>query len=651
MRTTHWLALIFLLMLPIYVLAQDETANVLLREINEARASVNVPPLVINEQLMQAAQRHSDDMADEEVLTHVGSDGSQFWERIQATGYELSTGAENVLSRSDADGLAAFRQWFDSPPHQQNMLNRDYVEAGIGLTQAASDIYYFTLLLASRPGIVAPPLRPTNTQVPPSIPPTVAATATPIPPTNTPQPPATRTLVPTNARAATIAAPLPTNTLAPTSVAAAASNAIATNTALPTATHTPPPPDIRLMYDESSFVLVNIAGRPLNLANLIFESANGSLLASEWNTEFLSQSLTGFTHSDCLQAWHVRVNRLPKPENCRLRHAWITVGDGGLFWQDVETFSVRNGAERVGVCLVDAGFCEINLSSPIDVDMLIPSVAAFNRSQDLRLVYNTDSFALINISGQALDLRGIIFRSSSGEMPVERWNTDFLTQPLSNFTSGDCLQVWGLAASEIYSAPQECDVRHAWIAVGDTFDFWRDTEDFVVIRDNVRIGRCVTTQTICEISLSANFADAVRPSTTTSDTAAIEQSNTTAFSSDVQVLISDTSVTLINTSSSQIDVSAFAFESENAVFVASQWNIESLSRPLNALPAGDCLQVWAVGTELQPKPSDCNVRHAWVAVAVDAQFWLNERVFRVRRGAQILATCETRISICDFDLS
>jgi hypothetical protein len=619
--------------------AQDDRASAILERVNTTRSNDGILSLSFNAQLQQAAQRHSDDMAMMDILTHVGSDGSQFWERIQDSGYSLSTGAENVLARGDTNPQLAFEQWFNSEAHRLNILNPEYSEVGIAYARSGNGRYYFTMVLAAGSGGIQATAtytpRPDNTAIPPTlpptntlIPPTIAAINTPLPPptmTNTPRP--------TDPLAATIVAPLPTNTQ---QVAVTRIMTIATDTPIPSPTEYIPP-DIRLTYDYDNLTLLNVSGRPLNLVNIIFESSSGSMRAMRWDTEFLTQSLSGFSDEDCLQVWGLAVDLLPKPDDCRFRHSWISVAEDATFWRNTETFTVRNGDKRVGICLVVAGVCQVNLSTPIDDNM---SIAGTPTGMHLRFVYDSDNFTLINVSGRALDIRGITFHSDSGEMFVERWNTEFLTQPLTTFRSGDCLQVWGFEIGEaVLVPPDECIVRHGWVAVGNDYDFWRNTDSFTIERYGVVIGRCATSEKICEVSLSANYGAA--------EENAAQALPTTA---DIRLFISDTSVTLMNTSESFLDVSRLVFESSNGVFAATRWNIPELSQALYTIPSGGCLQVWAVGDEYLAAPRSCSIRHAWVAVAFDAQFWINTHAFTVRSDNQVLRTCEVRAEICDFDL-
>ena len=156
-----------LLSLPsITMQGQDAQAWGILSLVNDARASQGVPALAMNSRLVAAAQLHSDDMASGEFMSHTGSDGSRFWERMADAGYIMTSGAENVLYRWDLSTGGAFQQWRDSPPHNTNMMNGTYQEVGIAWARSASGKYYYTMVLGARADFVPPTAVP-PTDVPP----------------------------------------------------------------------------------------------------------------------------------------------------------------------------------------------------------------------------------------------------------------------------------------------------------------------------------------------------------------------------------------------------------------------------------------------------------------------------------------------------
>jgi uncharacterized protein YkwD len=128
-------------------------ASEIILMLNSARTAQGLCPLVFNQQLADAAQRHSNDQSRGDFLSHTGSDGSSIASRIADTGYPAVYRGENVLSRSTVNSSGAFNQWWNSPDHYNNMMNNSFSEIGVAYTgPSATGKYYYTMVLASRGG-------------------------------------------------------------------------------------------------------------------------------------------------------------------------------------------------------------------------------------------------------------------------------------------------------------------------------------------------------------------------------------------------------------------------------------------------------------------------------------------------------------------
>lgn len=626
----------------INVLAQDTVTESVLVLVNSARTRAGLPIFLQSSELNLAAQKHSNDMAQRGVLDHVGGDGSQFWERMTNAGYVLTTGAENILLRGDTNAQAVFNQWWNSPPHQANMMSSDYIEVGMAYAQSADGTYYFTMLFGARSGVVAPrvvtstPLPPTNTPLPP--------TFTPIPPT------ATNTPLPTHTPTITPLVP-PTRTLSPLITPRVFTPIPTIVNIVPTATSTPDlPPDIRLIYDSDSLTLVNISGRSLDFTGLRFQSDDARMSVDVWDTEFLTERLNNFSSGDCLQVWGTEFNQIDDiPDGCETRHGWVAVKDAELFWQDTTQFFVVNDGTLIGLCQVFDGYCDLSLEAVYAVEQNISQIPT-PVGRDIRLIFNQNNFTLLNVAGVPIDLRGLIFQSSSGQMNAERWNSDFLTASLSGFPPDDCLMIWN-SETDNQPAPLECETRHGWVVVGDDEDFWRDVSRFEVIRDNRVLAGCVLANGFCDVSLAGNLGGnsptlvPLNPNSPTG-TPVVSTGGTSSDSADLTLIYSLDSFGIVNTSRLSLDMTGLVFESDNGVFVATRWQTDFLTSPLSAIPAGDCLQVWGVNEQLQSKPATCGTRHGWIAVASESQFWRNVSQFRVRYGAEYLGACDAQAGQC-----
>jgi uncharacterized protein YkwD len=86
--------------------------------------------LTWNEKIAAAALSHALDMAENDKLSHTGSDGSNFAERITRVGYTWMAAGENI-----AYGLqqpqALMELWLNNPVHCTNITNTDFREIGI----------------------------------------------------------------------------------------------------------------------------------------------------------------------------------------------------------------------------------------------------------------------------------------------------------------------------------------------------------------------------------------------------------------------------------------------------------------------------------------------------------------------------------------
>lgn len=128
---------------PAVTVAQADvtTAQEVLRLVNIERRRVNAPPLVLNDKLTAAAQRHAQDMATSRRMSHTGSDGSTMRSRIDATQYNWSTIGENV-AMGQTTAAAVMAAWMSSPGHRQNILNPAFTELGVGYATGANRPYW-----------------------------------------------------------------------------------------------------------------------------------------------------------------------------------------------------------------------------------------------------------------------------------------------------------------------------------------------------------------------------------------------------------------------------------------------------------------------------------------------------------------------------
>ncbi|PMR58701.1 hypothetical protein C1A38_23335 [Verrucosispora sp. ts21] len=114
--------------------------------VNAERAKAGCGALTVDEKLTTAAQRHSQDQADNRNMSHTGSDGSDPGERIDRVGYAWRTYGENVAWNQQSPA-AVMDAWMNSPGHRANILNCAFTEIGVGV--ASSNGPYWTQVFAA----------------------------------------------------------------------------------------------------------------------------------------------------------------------------------------------------------------------------------------------------------------------------------------------------------------------------------------------------------------------------------------------------------------------------------------------------------------------------------------------------------------------
>jgi uncharacterized protein YkwD len=181
--------------------------------LNDYRADHDLPPVLIDPSIQNAAEWMSTDMGEKNYFSHTDSLGRTPWERMCQYGYCHNTWKGENIAAGYVTGAAVFQGWKDSPGHDANMLGVNYRVMGLSRVETiGSDFrYYWTNDFGGHVAEPPPPPAPTNTPAPTASP-TPRPTASPTPrPTASPTPQLTAspTAMPT-------ASPTPTPTPEPT---------------------------------------------------------------------------------------------------------------------------------------------------------------------------------------------------------------------------------------------------------------------------------------------------------------------------------------------------------------------------------------------------------------------------------------------------
>jgi uncharacterized protein YkwD len=117
-----------------------EAERELFDKANQERVKAGLPPLQIDEGLVQAAREHAAALAAEQELSHQFPGEAPLTQRLAtSTSLHLERGGENVASAPSVD--QAHESLMLSPPHRENLLNASYNVAGFGVVRSGHTLY------------------------------------------------------------------------------------------------------------------------------------------------------------------------------------------------------------------------------------------------------------------------------------------------------------------------------------------------------------------------------------------------------------------------------------------------------------------------------------------------------------------------------
>jgi uncharacterized protein YkwD len=119
--------------------AEGYSANQIIVAVNQERMKNNLSPLIVNNQLMQAASGKVKDMADKSYFSHVSPiDGKKWSGFIKESGYVYAEAGENLANGYDSVE-SMVTAWMNSPTHRDNILNSGFVETGLAIEYGTLD--------------------------------------------------------------------------------------------------------------------------------------------------------------------------------------------------------------------------------------------------------------------------------------------------------------------------------------------------------------------------------------------------------------------------------------------------------------------------------------------------------------------------------
>lgn len=113
--------------------------------VNQQRTQAGLAPLQFSSKLVEAAQIHSTNMARLGRMEHTltGSVLPGLQDRAQHVGYNFSYLGENIAFNYP-DGNSVMTAWMNSPGHRANILNPNFTEIGVGISNDSQGQPYYT---------------------------------------------------------------------------------------------------------------------------------------------------------------------------------------------------------------------------------------------------------------------------------------------------------------------------------------------------------------------------------------------------------------------------------------------------------------------------------------------------------------------------
>jgi uncharacterized protein YkwD len=387
----------------------DRTAGYeVVARLNEWRLSLGLAPFKLNETLTELAFYQADYIRTLRTIPsgpaiHVGRNGEGITERALYDQFDWPTYGRpeqiaigEIAAVNDIEGAFAF--WHSSKPHRETVINPTYREVGVAAIQRGTNTIY-VVVLGSRPDVLPVLIDPRdettlymtrdyyrfNSGREPLLLPTEVRffdeSGRPL--NNGAWTDWSDTMqLPTGAEDRIYILYTDGDQEALTEVdlardwvilpgyipaaQSAESFAFATPVIIPTSTPEPPRAELRIVYDDQSLAIINVAGKNISLRGITLNYDGGVTNMGFWSQQS-DVPLDSFPANHCLQTWSGIVDSVPpeQPDGCRV----LRSGRGSLrpeerFWL-TETFEVRRQGIVLAICTPEAGRCEADYEVPL----------------------------------------------------------------------------------------------------------------------------------------------------------------------------------------------------------------------------------------------------------------------------------------------
>ncbi len=131
----------------------DSDESKIFELVNEERQKRNLNSLVWDDDVASLARNYSKQMAKDNFFDHFDSSGGTVVERAEKSKLKKwSKIGENLFSCDGAGDFNVFavKKWMKSPSHRENILDKDWTTAGIGIAESSGGEIFITQVFIQR---------------------------------------------------------------------------------------------------------------------------------------------------------------------------------------------------------------------------------------------------------------------------------------------------------------------------------------------------------------------------------------------------------------------------------------------------------------------------------------------------------------------
>jgi hypothetical protein len=113
---------------------------------------------------------------------------------------------------------------------------------------------------------------------------------------------------------------------------------------------------------------------------------------------------------------------------------------------------------------------------------------------NITLFYDHDSFTIMNVSGARASLEGVVFRSSAAT-----WDISPFGGLMKSLPNNKCLRMRDALVGN-RTPPAACGSQmYGFLEIGPKVIFWRDVDQFEVLRNDSLLATCTVAEGTCQI--------------------------------------------------------------------------------------------------------------------------------------------------------